>query len=153
MSEEHATDPEAMDAAPPEPTPNSSSTPAGAPSASPMAGSQFARSSSFNSSFNSGPGMRQMRRPDTPRRLKNGIRLRRKEGVDLLAWPADMWSQLLLDGVSEASKTEGLDYARAGQTATLQISPASKRACKAVRRVRTPCTSRLNNSLRTIGIV
>ena len=132
MSEEQATDPEAMDAALPEPTPNSSSTPAGAPSSTPvsstpisstpMAGAQFARSSSFNSSFNSGPGMRQMRRPDTPRRLKNGIRLRRKEGVELLAWPADMWSQLLLDGVSETAKTEGLDYARAGQTATLQIT-------------------------------
>jgi uncharacterized Zn finger protein len=127
MSNEEGTDPEAMDPTLPEPTspehtPSASGTPAGSPSASPMAGSQFARSSSFNSSFNSGPGMRQMRRPDTPRRLKNGIRLRRKEGVDLLAWPADMWSQLLLDGVSEASKTEGLDYARAGQTATLQIT-------------------------------
>jgi uncharacterized Zn finger protein len=95
-------------------------TPPAAASANPApaAGSQFAR----NSSFNSGPGIRPMRRPDTPRRLKNGIRLRRKEGIELLAWPADAWSVLLLEGIGDAVKAEGLDYARAGQTATLQIT-------------------------------
>ena len=96
-----------------------STTPPTPPTGTPAAGSQFVR----NSSFNSGPGIRPMRRPDTPRRLKNGIRLRRKEGIELLAWPADGWSTLLLDGVSDAVSAEGLDYARAGQTASLQILP------------------------------
>jgi len=90
----------------------------------PPATSQFAR----NPSFNAGPGGRQMRRPDTPRRLKNGIRLRRREGIEMLAWPADAWSMLLLEGIGEAVKTEGLDYARAGQTATLQIGPTGVEA-------------------------
>lgn len=93
--------------------------PATPPAATPAA-SSFAR----NSSFNVGPGVRPMRRPDTPRRLKNGIRLRRREGIDLLAWPADAWSTLLLSGIEDTVKTEALDYARAGQTATLQITAA-----------------------------
>jgi uncharacterized Zn finger protein len=81
---------------------------------------QFVR----NSNFNAGPGSRPMRRQEGPRRLKNGIRLRRREGIDMLAWPADAWSTLLLHGLDEAVKAEGLDYARAGQTASLQITQA-----------------------------
>jgi uncharacterized Zn finger protein len=77
-----------------------------------------------NTSFNTGPGVRPMRRPDTPRRLKNGIRLRRREGIELLAWPAEPWSALLLEGVEDTVKLEALDYARAGQAATLQITAA-----------------------------
>jgi len=92
--------------------------------AAPATPSGFAR----NSSFNAGPGVRPMRRPDTPRRLKNGIRLRRREGIELLAWPADAWSTLLLAGIDDAVKTEALDYARAGQTATLQITSAGVEA-------------------------
>ena len=95
-----------------------------APAAASAAPNPFARNSTFNSTFNSGPGVRQMRRPDTPRRLKNGIRLRRREGIDLLSWPADGWCAILLDGVVDAVKTEALDYARAGQVASLQITPA-----------------------------
>ena len=91
-----------------------------APSPSPASASGFAR----NPSFNAGPGLRPMRRPETPRRLKNGIRLRRREGIELLAWPAEAWSALLLAGVDDAVKAEALDYARAGQTAVLQISAA-----------------------------
>jgi uncharacterized Zn finger protein len=86
--------------------------------------SSFAR----NSNFNAGPGNRPMRRQEGPRRLKNGIRLRRREGIDLLAWPADAWALRLLEGVGDAVKAEGLDYARAGQTAVLQITPAGVEA-------------------------
>jgi uncharacterized Zn finger protein len=100
-----------------------SSTPA-ATSSTPAATSGFVR----NSSFNTGPGVRPMRRPDTPRRLKNGIRLRRREGIDLLAWPADAWAALLLSDIEDTVKTEALDYARAGQTATLQITSAGAEA-------------------------
>jgi uncharacterized Zn finger protein len=76
-----------------------------------------------NSGFNAGPG-RPTRRQDGPRRLKNGIRLRRREGLEFLAWPADAWANLLLDGVADTVRAEGLDYARAGQTASLQITAA-----------------------------
>ncbi len=95
-----------------------------APQGTPQpAASQFAR----NSTFNAGPG-RPMRRQEGPRRLKNGIRLRRREGIDMLAWPADAWSVLLMHGIEDAVKNEGLDYARAGQTAALQITPAGVEA-------------------------
>ncbi|MFZ9914121.1 MAG: hypothetical protein ACO3IB_02100 [Phycisphaerales bacterium] len=75
-------------------------------------------------SLSSGQGLRPMRRQDTPRRLKNGIRFRRREGLEMLPWPADAWSALLFEGVGDATREEGLDYARAGQTAFLQITPA-----------------------------
>ena len=97
-------------------------------SATPSAsGTPFARNSSFNQGPNVGPG-RPMRRQEGPRRLKNGIRLRRREGIDLLQWPADAWSLLLLDGVNDTVRNEGLDYARAGQAATLQLTPAGVEA-------------------------
>ena len=90
----------------------------------PQTPSPFAR----NSSFNAGPGSRPMRRQEGPRRLKNGIRLRRREGIDMLAWPADAWSTLLVHGLDDTAKAEGLDYARAGQTAVLQITSAGVEA-------------------------
>jgi uncharacterized Zn finger protein len=108
--------------------PDAAATPAaGSPPATPATPSSFARNSTFNQGPNVGPG-RPMRRQEGPRRLKNGIRLRRREGIDLLAWPADAWSLLLLEGISDGVKTEGLDYARAGQTASLQITPAGVEA-------------------------
>ncbi|MFM1821920.1 MAG: hypothetical protein RI967_186 [Planctomycetota bacterium] len=90
--------------------------------ATPAQGSPFARGS--NSSFNSpsGPGMRPMRRNDGPRRLKNGIRFRRREGLEALVWPAEAWNALVFAGIEQGVKDEGLDYARAGQTAMLQIT-------------------------------
>ena len=91
--------------------------PIGAPGSGPL---QFAR----NNTFNTGPGARPMRRQEGPRRLKNGIRLRRREGIDQLLWPADAWATLLLHDIAEAARNEGLEYARAGQTASLQITPA-----------------------------
>lgn len=91
------------------------------PAAAPV--SSFAR----NSNFNASPG-RPMRRQEGPRRLKNGIRLRRREGIDMLSWPADAWSALLMQGFDDAVKNEGLDYARAGQTASLQITHAGVEA-------------------------
>ena len=108
--------------------PDAAATPAaGSLPATPATPSSFARNSTFNQGPNVGPG-RPMRRQEGPRRLKNGIRLRRREGIDLLAWPADAWSLLLLEGISDGVKTEGLDYARAGQTASLQITPAGVEA-------------------------
>lgn len=103
------------------PPANPAAAPAAAPSPAP---SPFAR----NSSFNAGSGVRPMRRPDTPRRLKNGIKLRRREGIELLAWPADAWSTLLLADIEDSVRTEALDYARAGQAATLQITAAGVEA-------------------------
>ena len=84
------------------------------------AGTPFARGSGFNP----GPGTRSLRRPDVPRRLRNGIKLRRREGIELLPWPAAPWAELLLAGIPDDVRAEGLDYARAGQAAALQLTPA-----------------------------
>jgi uncharacterized Zn finger protein len=72
------------------------------------------------------PIMRQQRRVEGPRRIKNGLRLRRKEGIDNLPWPASGWLQRLLppEGpVDPLIRAEGLDYAKAGQVASLTITP------------------------------
>jgi uncharacterized Zn finger protein len=62
-------------------------------------------------------------RRDGPRRLKAGIRLRRKEGHENLRWPALPWFMAIAGGPG-ADLAEGLDYARAGQVGTLNIGPA-----------------------------
>jgi len=68
------------------------------------------------------PG-RQQRRNDGPRRLKNGMRLRRKEGLDGLPWPASAWLARIDNRVDAVLRAEALDYARAGQTASLTVTP------------------------------
>ena len=59
-------------------------------------------------------------RREGPRRLKAGIRLRRKEGHENLRWPAQPWFAAIAGG-PEANLAEGLDYARAGQVGTFHL--------------------------------
>ncbi|MBL9120385.1 MAG: hypothetical protein JNL80_10785 [Phycisphaerae bacterium] len=70
------------------------------------------------------PGMgRQSRRVEGPRRIKNGLRLRRKEGIENLPWPASAWLTRIDGGLDPTIRAEGLEYARAGQAASLTITP------------------------------
>ena len=64
------------------------------------------------------------RRPDTPRRVRNGVRLRRKEDDLEFVWPAGPWLEQILADVDETARAEGLEFARKGQTALLDIEPA-----------------------------
>lgn len=64
------------------------------------------------------------RRPDTPRRVRNGVRLRRKEDDLEFAWPAGPWLERILAPVDQTARDEGLEFARKGQTALLDIEPA-----------------------------
>ncbi len=68
-------------------------------------------------------GMRHQRRNEGPRRIKNGLRFRRKEGIDNLPWPASAWLQRIDARVDATMRVESLDYARAGQTASLAVTP------------------------------
>ena len=68
-------------------------------------------------------GHRHQRRIDGPRRIKNGLRLRRKEGLDNLPWPASAWLARLDHAIDPMLRAEGLDYARAGQAASLTVTP------------------------------
>ena len=64
------------------------------------------------------------RRPDTPRRVRNGVRLRRKDDDLAFAWPAGPWLERVLADVDATARAEGLEFARKGQTAVLDIEPA-----------------------------
>ena len=52
------------------------------------------------------------RRPDTPRRVRNGVRLRRKEDEVEFKWPAGPWLDRVLEGVYSVTRAEGLEFAR-----------------------------------------
>lgn len=64
------------------------------------------------------------RRPDTPRKVRNGIRLRRKEDEVDYVWPAGPWLARILRGIDPVQREEGLEFARKGQTSVLEIEPA-----------------------------
>ena len=68
------------------------------------------------------PNFRAQRRQEGPRRLKHGIRFRRKENLDALPWPAAPWTTLLCESAPQGLLDEALDYARQGQTASLIIT-------------------------------
>ncbi|MCZ6850946.1 MAG: hypothetical protein O7F17_04830 [Planctomycetota bacterium] len=72
--------------------------------------------SNFNRSFG--------RKPFSPRVVRNGIRLR-ATGDEAIArtWISQQWLERLEDLVSVGPLREGLEYARRGQTITLQINP------------------------------
>ncbi|MDZ4755121.1 MAG: hypothetical protein SGJ11_11595 [Phycisphaerae bacterium] len=67
--------------------------------------------------------MRHQRRNDGPRRIKNGLRFRRKEGLDNLSWPASAWLQRIDGRIEALLRAEAIDYAKAGQVASLVVMP------------------------------
>ena len=113
-----------------EPALTAANVPVAATSAPAATTSVFARHSTFNgpSNLSNANGARPLRRQEGPRRLKNGIRFRRKDGLEILEWPAVSWNTLLFAGIDETVKNEGLEYARAGQTAHLQVTPSGVEA-------------------------
>ena len=68
------------------------------------------------------------RRPDTPRRVRNGVRLRTKDETPEFRWPAGPWLTRMLGQVDSVACEEGLEFARKGQTAVLDVEPARIRA-------------------------
>jgi len=69
-----------------------------------------------------GPMRPQQRRPDLPRRVTGGLRLRRSDPATPWVWPATGWLEWFGDASAEA-QAEGFSYARAGQVASLSIEP------------------------------
>jgi uncharacterized Zn finger protein len=68
------------------------------------------------------------RRPDQPRRVANGIRLRGSGDWSHGSVAAQRWADLMLAAWNEDARREGLDYARGGQIAELHIGPDGVRA-------------------------
>lgn len=69
----------------------------------------------------------QQRRPDHPRRVHHGIRLRRKAGLDGFPWWAQAWFKAMEAGFADAERLEGLEYAQSGQVVTLDVTPGTAR--------------------------
>lgn len=57
-----------------------------------------------------------------PRKVRGGVRLEQREGTPL-AWAGQRWMRLVEDHAPNAALTEGLLYARLGQTRSLQVGP------------------------------
>jgi uncharacterized Zn finger protein len=61
------------------------------------------------------------RRPEHPRRVVGGYRLRRKTGMDGLPWLAHAWLDPILASADPTAKIEGLQYAQSGQCASIVV--------------------------------
>ncbi|MCH2145666.1 MAG: hypothetical protein MK082_11065 [Phycisphaerales bacterium] len=66
------------------------------------------------------PEPRQKTRPDGPRRVRNGLKLRRKEEETEWQWPAGTWAETLLQNVPNGVMKLALEYGRLGQTTMLE---------------------------------
>lgn len=62
------------------------------------------------------------RKPEGPRRLRHGLKLRRKTD-EPLPWPAAPWKAALEATIPPTARIEGLEYARVGQIVTLLVLP------------------------------
>ena len=58
-----------------------------------------------------------------PRKVRGGVKLSSKEGPVSLAWSAQRWMRLVEDCAPNENLSEGLAYARLGQTKSLITSP------------------------------
>jgi len=63
------------------------------------------------------------RRPEAPRRVRHGIRLKRKEGLDTLPERPRRWLDLVQGQAGPEAQLLGLEYALAGQVASFTIGP------------------------------
>ena len=60
-------------------------------------------------------------KPDGPRRVRNGIRLRRKEGLEDLGWPARDWATRLPINDDPESLRLALEYGKSGQAVNFEV--------------------------------
>ncbi|MHC4081670.1 MAG: SWIM zinc finger family protein, partial [Planctomycetota bacterium] len=60
------------------------------------------------------------RKPAAPRRVRNGVRL---QGAETQTWVGQRWSELLEQLVPPKERLDGVDYARRGQTVSMEIVP------------------------------
>lgn len=63
------------------------------------------------------------RKNDGPRRVRNGVRLRSREESPQFTWPSAPWFATLLGDTNDNVREQGLEFARKGQTVSLEIEP------------------------------
>ncbi len=69
------------------------------------------------------PGQSSPQPVPAPRRVRNGIKLRGSDGPHPRSWLAEQWLELGDQLASTEHQLQGREYARAGQTISLQIGP------------------------------
>ena len=63
------------------------------------------------------------RKNDGPRKVRNGVRLRIRGEVPQFEWPAEPWLEVIMGDTPPAVREQGLEFARKGQTVSLDIEP------------------------------
>jgi uncharacterized Zn finger protein len=58
-----------------------------------------------------------------PRKVRNGLKLKHKEGFGSPQWPAGAWLSLMETWIAPAAREEGFVYATSGQLVSLLIEP------------------------------
>ncbi|MEE2680862.1 MAG: hypothetical protein VX641_00650 [Planctomycetota bacterium] len=64
-------------------------------------------------------------KPDGPRRVRNGIKLYRKNGLEDLPWPASEWIRRLPINHDDESHRLALEYGKSGQAINFQVESGS----------------------------
>lgn len=65
------------------------------------------------------------RRPEGPRRVKNGLKLSNREGRVARNPLAERWLRLIEGHVAPETMRQGLEYAQAGQIVSMQVTPGT----------------------------
>ena len=76
--------------------------------------------------FNSAAG--QPKKPDAPRRVRHGIKFRRKNGLEELPWTAMAFVQSIQEKTSFGAQVLGMEYALSGQLASFSVDAGSVEA-------------------------
>lgn len=97
------------------------STPAGTPRAPSATGAGGVGAAGEPRKFEPRPPKPTLR----PRRVYNGVKLRNRDGPDLSSWAAQRWMRLIETCAPGDQLTEGVQYAKLGQTRTLDIQPGA----------------------------
>ncbi len=79
---------------------------------------------------------------DQPKRVRHGIRFRRKNGLEGLPWHADAFIRAVEAGIAPDQRMLGMEYALAGQVANYTVTPGVVEASVQGRGVR-PYTVRI----------
>lgn len=74
---------------------------------------------SSSSGFNIRPSQKKL---DAPKRVRHGIRFRRKQGLEGLPWHAQAFLQAIEQGIAPEAKLLGMEYAEAGQVAGYTVN-------------------------------
>ncbi|MFM9170950.1 MAG: hypothetical protein ACKOTD_12800, partial [Phycisphaerales bacterium] len=78
-----------------------------------------------NEGFSIRPSQKKL---EQPRRVRHGIKFRRKQGLEVLPWHAAGFVAAVEEGIRPDAKVLGMEYALAGQVANYAVSPGAVEA-------------------------